>query len=244
MFDFSLIYSWFYRDVLWFIPDVFVIFFDASVIFFVNFWKLLKTFWSIELITHAHQTVSKGSKDSSPSSHLCFPTRPPIIITCITKAHKKPSPVSPRNRPWFQHECLLWQPLGCHFYSFNAQDQRPCSSDRLLSSRFSWSVAARPFLKSFFFVFKSTINYNRIIATIHMKMVPKCRETFIMHSIIRTRYGHLNVQNRKHPKLCSLPQVAKKLRLCLSEVVRLYRRFFQPPSSKRYLNHVHFAYLI
>ena len=61
-----------------------------------------------------------------------------------------------------------------------------------------------------------------------------------MMNIIRTRYGRENIQDKNERALYSLPAVALLLKLPLSEVRRLYRKFFSAPKphSKLQAHHI------
>ena len=68
-----------------------------------------------------------------------------------------------------------------------------------------------------------------------MKSVSKSAEVATTKLIIRTRYGHLDVLSKDEPAICSLTVVAKHLNLELSEVRRLYRKYFKKQKHHKIL---------
>ena len=76
-----------------------------------------------------------------------------------------------------------------------------------------------------------------------MKRVQKKNEVKVMNLVIHTRYGRLDIVSKSEPALCSLPVVAKYLKLPQDEVRRLYRRFFSKSKPTPNLSPVHLNYL-
>ena len=77
-----------------------------------------------------------------------------------------------------------------------------------------------------------------------MKQIKKKDEKKTTDLIISTRYGHLNISSKDEPAFCSLPVVAAYLKLPLSDVRRLYRRFFLRLKPTKKLLYHQLDYLI